>query len=100
MRLSAGLTLREVARATGISATYLSDIEFGRRMPSRKILEGLAAAIEKPVDELLQYDPRESLQAIEVELTASPEIGPTLLKLCRQLRAGKLRLSALNKLAE
>ena len=34
LRLRAGLTLREMARRVGVSASHQSDIEHGRRMPS------------------------------------------------------------------
>ena len=35
-RITAGFSLRELARKAGISASFLSDIELGRRYPSRK----------------------------------------------------------------
>ena len=44
-RKMAGITLREVARVVGISAAFLSDIELGRRQPSRMVREALVECI-------------------------------------------------------
>lgn len=38
-RKRAGMTLREVAEATGVSIGFISDIEHGRKKTSREILE-------------------------------------------------------------
>lgn len=37
LRLAKGISLRDVAKALNFSASYLSDIELGRRRPSVKI---------------------------------------------------------------
>ena len=42
MRLRAGVTLREMARRVGVSASHQSDIEHGRRMPSDGVLRKIA----------------------------------------------------------
>ena len=47
LRLSAGLTLREMARRVGISASHQSDIEHGRRMPSDGVLRKIADQLSK-----------------------------------------------------
>lgn len=44
-RERAGLTLRSVAAAAGITAAYLSNLEGGRRCPSRTVAERLADAL-------------------------------------------------------
>ena len=47
-RTKAGISLREVARRSGFSAPYLSDIEHDRRHPPRRTAEKLAAAVSDP----------------------------------------------------
>lgn len=46
------LGLRHVAREVGISAPYLCDIEYGRRLPSDKILRKLSAHLGLDFDYL------------------------------------------------
>jgi len=41
-RKMCGLTLHEVAEASGISLSYLSDLERGRTLPSLEALEAIA----------------------------------------------------------
>lgn len=42
LRLKAGLTLRGLARQVGVSAAYLSDIEYDHRRPSDALLRKIA----------------------------------------------------------
>lgn len=46
------LTLHEVARHAGISASYLSDIERGRRVPPVETLQRIAITLDVPVSSL------------------------------------------------
>ena len=45
LRKSAGLGLRELARASGVSPTYVSDIEHARRRPTAETWGKLMAAL-------------------------------------------------------
>jgi transcriptional regulator with XRE-family HTH domain len=47
------MTLRALAVATGKTASYLSDIENDRRIPSEEVLRAIAATLELDPDELL-----------------------------------------------
>jgi transcriptional regulator with XRE-family HTH domain len=98
-REGVGLSLRRIADSSGISPTFLSDIEHGRRMPSREIVGKLAAAMELPASDLLKLDPRESLDEIVPEVLASPETGVALAAVCRRLRDGKISRRELNRFA-
>ena len=89
LRKSSGLSLRHVAAESGISATFLSDIELGRRMPSSEVLRLIAVAIDQPASELLKVDPRRDLDEI-LAAAATPETAAALAKICRGLREGKL----------
>ena len=48
-----GLTLRGLAERTGIAASYLSEIERGRKPGSAAALARIAAALDTTVDVLL-----------------------------------------------
>lgn len=53
LRTQRRLTLKDIAEATGLSVSYLSDIERGRTTPSLNTLEALSAAFEISVADLL-----------------------------------------------
>ena len=48
-------TLRQVESETGISNSYLSNLELGRKNPGIKSLSKLAAYYRVPLNELLEY---------------------------------------------
>ena len=47
-----GRTLREVAEAAGVSLTYLSEVERGRKEASSEVLEAVCAALHLGLAEL------------------------------------------------
>ena len=47
-----GRTLREVAEAAGVSLTYLSEVERGRKEASSEVLEAVCAALHLGLPEL------------------------------------------------
>ena len=51
-RQSQGRTLREVADAAGVSLTYLSEVERGRKEASSEVLEAVCAALRLGLAEL------------------------------------------------
>ena len=51
-RLAQGRTLREVAEAAGVSLTYLSEVERGRKEASSEVLEAVCAALRLGLAEL------------------------------------------------
>lgn len=57
-RLAKGLGLREVARQLGLSASYVSDIEHDRRIPSETVLRALAHVLGADVDSLITLSGR------------------------------------------
>lgn len=52
-RIEKRLRLRELAKAAGIAASYLSDIENDRRIPSVDVLRKLAEVLTLDFDELM-----------------------------------------------
>ncbi len=55
-RTASGLSLRTVAVAAGVSAAFLSDVELGRRTPTKETLARLLKAVgaDAPSDEAQQ----------------------------------------------
>lgn len=84
MRTQRGITLAELAEATGISKSTLSRLESGGRRPTLELLLALAHAHQVPLDELVGAppvgDPRVRLRpqrtgdSVVVPLTRQP--GP------------------------
>ena len=52
-RVKLDLGLREFAKKLGITPSYLSDIEYDRRVPSEEVLSKLAGALHLEVDHLM-----------------------------------------------
>jgi len=55
-RLEKGLSLSELARRSGVSKSYLHDIEQGKSYPTVLVLCKIAIALDVPADELFSYD--------------------------------------------
>ena len=71
-RLAQGRTLREVAEAAGVSLTYLSEVERGRKEASSEVLEAVCAALDLVLAELF-FEVAEALAAAEA--APVPAIG-------------------------
>jgi len=52
-RQAQGRTLREVATAAGVSLTYLSEVERGRKEASSEVLEAVCSALDLVLADLL-----------------------------------------------
>lgn len=63
LRVERNLTLKELAKNTKLSISFISDIENGRRNPSLDNLNKLAQGLGVSIDSLLISD--DSVQAIE-----------------------------------
>lgn len=64
-------TLREVADTAGISLTYLSEIERGRKEPSSEVLAALSDALGLVLSEILR-EVADTLAGLEAARAASP----------------------------
>ena len=64
-RQAQGRTLREVAAAAGVSLTYLSEVERGRKEASSEVLEAVCTALDLILADLL-YEVAEALSAAMV----------------------------------
>jgi len=64
-RQAQGRTLREVAAAAGVSLTYLSEVERGRKEASSEVLEAVCSALDLVLADLL-FEVAETLAAAMV----------------------------------
>jgi transcriptional regulator with XRE-family HTH domain len=72
-RQAQGRTLREVAGVAGVSLTYLSEVERGRKEASSEVLEAVCAALDLVLADLL-FEVAEEL--VRLDLRASlPRVG-------------------------
>jgi XRE family transcriptional regulator, stress-response regulator len=71
-RQAQGRTLREVAAAAGVSLTYLSEVERGRKEASSEVLEAVCTALDLVLADLL-YEVAETLAVAQA--APVPAIG-------------------------
>jgi transcriptional regulator with XRE-family HTH domain len=69
-RQGQGRTLREVAEAAGVSLTYLSEVERGRKEASSEVLEAVCAALDLSLAELF-FEVAETLALAEAMAVGS-----------------------------
>jgi transcriptional regulator with XRE-family HTH domain len=74
LRTQRGITLTELAAATGISKSTLSRLESGQRKPSLELLLPIAQAHQVPLDELV----------------GAPEVGDPRIRLKPRVRNGRM----------
>jgi len=97
-RLQAGMRLRAMAAELGISPSYLSHIENGRRVPAHRVLEKLAHRLGLDPDALLAAAGR-----LDPETARYLRRSPAAVRLLRRisrLRLGEADLRALEREAE
>lgn len=94
-RTTAGISLRELARRLKITPAYLSDLELGRRFPSRAVAHRLARKLNLAADVLLQYDVKEELNQFKRVLQGSADLQRALRDVLGALRHGKVTPAAL-----
>lgn len=92
-RVSADMTLRELARRIDKAPSYLNDIEHNRRVPSEPVLRQICAELGLDEDQLLAAAGRVGENAEEY-MKANPTAGVLL----RRLSTANLREPGLNKL--
>lgn len=76
LRKSDGFTLREVSRRAKISASYLSDIELGRRLPSIEVAQRLASVLRYPSLGMHELLKAEKVASMEAELAKLRQSAP------------------------
>jgi transcriptional regulator with XRE-family HTH domain len=95
MRVSAGLSLREVAKAAKVSAPFLSDVELGRRFPTNDTLALIAQKLRASADDLKKHDHRSALADLKRLAEGSPSLGAAVRGLIDQVQSGKMTATEL-----
>lgn len=75
LREKKDISLRELARLVDISPSFMSDIELGRRNPSKEILEKIANKLGTSLNDLELFDKRTTLAEINQLMTTNPRFG-------------------------
>jgi transcriptional regulator with XRE-family HTH domain len=68
LRQRRGWSQAELAKGLGLSHSYVSLIESGRRLPRHRVLARLAATLECSVDYLVHGHPDSQVQALDLDL--------------------------------
>jgi transcriptional regulator with XRE-family HTH domain len=75
LREQRDLSVRELAKELRLSAPFLSDIELGRRHPSKDVLERLASVLRTTPEDLKKYDARPPVQELKRIAASNPAMG-------------------------
>lgn len=78
LRVARGLSLRELARQTGVSNPYLSQIERGEKQPSPRILRALAGALQVSAQHLMEIAGivEAGMHSVEDAVAADQQLTP------------------------
>lgn len=90
LRESAGLSLREVAKAAKVSAPFLSDVELGRRFPANETLLLIAQKLRTSTDELKKHDHRSAVADLKRLAEGSPNLGAAVRALIDEVQSGNM----------
>ena len=83
-------SLRELARKLDITPPFLSDIELGKRYPSETVMEKLASFCGVTIEELKQYDHRESLSDLKRFLEQNSNLNVAFRTAIEEVKEGTL----------
>lgn len=92
------LSLREVARRGKIANTFLSEIERGKSPLPASFLDGLAGALEIPVEEILRMSPILAVHYFEHAFRANPQLGSLLVEILEAVQVKKFTVTQLRQL--
>ncbi len=83
------LSLREFAAKLGRSPAFISDIELGRRNPSKEVLVEMAKFFNVSVEEMEKYDERVVVEEVKKIAQTNPPASATIGVLLRKAASGK-----------
>ena len=90
VREAAGISLRELARETKISAPFLSDVELGRRFPKDETLSLIAKKLHVGLETLKRHDTRSAIIDLKRMAEVTPNLGFAFRAMVDQVNAGIL----------
>ena len=89
------MSLRALARQVKITASFLSDMELGKRFPSAGVLARIAAALEISPDTFTPFDHRQLVQDLRKLLANKPALTNVLSAMVRDVNTGSLTVDDL-----
>jgi transcriptional regulator with XRE-family HTH domain len=96
-RQERGLSIAELARRSGITQPFLSEIERGRRNPSDEVLERLAQNLDLTPEALRELNIAAALRDFRGYLEADPELGVAFAGMVRALKSDRFSSKSLAK---
>jgi transcriptional regulator with XRE-family HTH domain len=97
LREQLGLTLREFSRRTGISPSFLCEVESGRRNPGPERLEKISETLNVPLSDLVDLDHRITLAMLQEMLENDPSWGLVFRRIHAAAASQRLHPAALLK---
>lgn len=97
LRNGKGISMRELARRTGISSSFLGEIEAGRRYPKEAYLAAIAKELGVNASELGELDTRSSVDDLKRLVDRDPAWGKAFRRIASAASDGALTPAALLK---
>ena len=97
LRNKMDISMRELARRTGISSSFMGEIEAGRRYPKEAYLAAIAKELGVKVGELRKLDTRSSLEDLKRLVDRDPAWGTAFNRISSAASDGTLTPAALMK---
>jgi HTH-type transcriptional regulator, competence development regulator len=89
------MSLRDLARLTGIDRSFLKDIEYDRYSPSEAVLVKLAKSLKVPAKRLRELSVGAGIIAFRKMIEEDRELNVLFIRLMSNLRNGKSRLAGI-----
>ena len=88
LRDAKNLSLRELAAKIDVSASFLSDVELGKRFPKDSTLVLLAEKLGTTAEEMKKYDFRDEADSIKKMMFADPAAGMAFRSIAQSIKGG------------
>ncbi len=75
LREKKDFSTRQLAKTAELSIAFISDIELGRRLPSKKVLAAIAKSLGTTLEELQEYDTRPIVEEFKRRIELNPKLG-------------------------
>ena len=99
-RSTRGMSLRCLAREVGVSASFVSDIERNKRMPSMDVMARMCMVLDIDKRELIDLDPRFPLSSLKDIMEASPHWIGAMHAMVAAIESGVVSPDDLERLCE
>ena len=95
LRNGKDISMRELARRTGISSSFMAEIEAGRRYPKEAFLAAIAKELGVNIGELGELDTRSSIDDLKRLVDRDPAWGTAFKRISAEASDGTLTPAAL-----